>query len=168
MLVCPSPKSHDHDVISPVDRLEKDIVHDPLQTVRLPTKSAWGCGIDVGVAVGTGMGDGVNSGVGIGVGVGDRVGVGVGEAIGDQIGVDVAAGVGIIVGVGDRVGVGVGVSVVEGVAARLGQAEYASSPTSSSPSTRNIAQPLLICFILHRNARLVKRYAKTGHIYFRC
>ena len=40
------------------------------------------------------------------------------------------------VGVGDRVGVGVGVG--EGVAARLGQAENASSPTSSSPSTRNI------------------------------
>ena len=47
-----------------------------------------------------------------------------------------AIGIGMRVGVGDRTGVGVG--VVEGVAAGLGQAEYASSPTSSSPSTRNM------------------------------
>ena len=40
------------------------------------------------------------------------------------------------VGVCDRTGVGVG--VVEGVAARLGQAENASSPTSSSPIIRNV------------------------------
>jgi hypothetical protein len=48
----------------------------------------------------------------------------------------VARGMGMRVGVGD--GTGVGVGVVAGVAARLGQAENASSPTSSSPSTRNI------------------------------
>ena len=47
-----------------------------------------------------------------------------------------AIGIGMRVGVGD--GTGVGVVVVEGVAARLGQADNASSPTSSSPSTRNI------------------------------
>jgi hypothetical protein len=138
VLVCPSPKSHDHDVISPVDRSVKDIVHGPLQTVRLPIKSACGgggIGVGVGVGIGVGVGDGVISGVGIGVGVG--AGVGSGEGVDDHTGVGVARGMRVGVGsVGDRTGVGV--CVTEGVSAGLEQAENASIPASSSPSTRNI------------------------------
>ena len=131
MLVCPSPKSHDHDVISPVDWSVNCTVVCPLQTVGLPTKSACGGG---GIGVGVGVGDGVSSGVGIGVGVG--AGVGSVEGVDDHIGVGVARGMGMGVGVGDRAGVGVG--VVEGVAARLGQAENASNPVISNPSITNI------------------------------
>jgi hypothetical protein len=155
--VCPSPKSHDHDVISPVDWSVNCTVVCPLQTVGLPTKSACGGGgIGVGVGVGIGVGVGAGVGSGEGVGVGARVGVGVG----------VASGVGMGVGVGDRTGVGVG--VVEGVATGLGQAENASSPASNSPSTRNVEQPLLIYSILHRNASLVKGYAKQTLYLLRC
>jgi hypothetical protein len=136
VLVCPSPKSHDHDVISPVDWLVNCTVVCPLQTVGLPTKSACGGGgIGVGVGVGIGVGDGVSSGVGIGVGVG--AGVGSGEGVDDHTGVGVARGMRVGVGsVGDRTGVGV--CVTEGVSAGLEQAENASIPASSSPSTRNI------------------------------
>jgi len=125
VLVCPSPKSHDHDVISPVDRSEKDIVHEPLQTVRLPTKSACGgggIGVGVGVGIGVGVGSGVGTGVGVGVGVGSGVGVGVGS--------------GVSVGVGDRTGIGVGVA--KGDSAVLVQVESTSSPASNSPSIRDI------------------------------
>ena len=92
MLVCPSPKSHDHDVISPVDRSVKDTVVAPLQTVGLPTKSACGGGIAVGVDVGISVGDGVSSSVGMGVGSG--VGIGIGVDVGDRVGVGSSVSVG--------------------------------------------------------------------------
>jgi hypothetical protein len=75
LVVCPFPKSHDHDVISPVDRSVKKTIVDPLQTVGLPTKSACGGGINVGIGVGERVE--VGTGVALTIGVSHGVGVGV-------------------------------------------------------------------------------------------